>query len=160
MPRNFCNNKCSPWQKLHLGLTMAAHDDRLTFGCDFASTFLAEVKPALVIDSSTWHRWAIKFNSCLSDGNSLPANEVRHSRNVSESSFEVRRWTKRSSQCVMGRFNVWRAYKCFVALSESLWSSTAFSLVIVGKSNIALTWVWTITRLLSYRSLRIDHATS
>jgi len=120
---------CSPWQKLHL---MVAAHDRLAFGCDFASTFLAEVEPALVIGSSTWHRWAIKSNSCLSDGSSLPANEDRHSRNVSESSFEIRR----SSQCIVGHFNAWRACKCFVALSER---SIALSLVMVGKSNMALT---------------------
>jgi len=33
---------CSPWQKLHLGLTVAAYDDRLAFDCDFASIFFAE----------------------------------------------------------------------------------------------------------------------
>ena len=145
VPRNFAIiNDVFSLTEVAFSLTMAAHDDRLAFGCDFASTFLVEVEPALVIGSSTWHRWAIKSNSCLSDGSSLPANEICHSRNVSESSFEVKRW--KSFQCIMGRFNAWRACKCFVALSESFRSSTAFSLVIVGKSNIALTWVCTTTR--------------
>ena len=146
---------CSPWQKLHLGLTVATHDDRLAFGYDFASIFLAEIEPALVIGSSTWHRWAIKSNSCLSDGSSLPTNEVCHSRNVSESSFKRFLEGERENHLNAS----WNASipeercKCFVAVSESLLSSTAFFLVIVGKSNIALTWIWTITRLLSYRSL-------
>jgi len=98
----------SSWQKSHFGLTVAAHDDdRLTFGCDFASTFFAEVVLALVVVSSTSHRWAIKSNSCLSGGGSWPIKEVPHSRNVSESSLEDRMGTRipvhhRTLQCLKG----------------------------------------------------------
>jgi len=148
---------CSPWQKLHFGLTVAAHDDRLTFGCDFASTFFVEVVLALVVVSNTSHRWAIKSNSCLSGGGSWLVKEVSHSRNVSQSSVEVRMGTRRWSHCIVGHFNAWRACKCFETPLEIFLRLIEFSLVIVDKSNIALTWVWIITRLLSYHSLPTRH---
>ena len=144
---------CSHWQKLHLG--SRARRWPLNVWLRFCFDLLCE-NEASPCGSSTWHWWARKSNSCLSDGSSLPVKEVRHSYNMSESSLEVRRGTRRSFQCIVGCFNAWRKKcKCFVALSESLLRSIVFSLVMVGKSNMALTWVWTITRLLSYRSLRI-----
>jgi len=96
--------------------------------------------------------------SCLSDGSSLPVKKVRHSRNVSESSLKVRKRTRRSSQCIVERFNAWRVCKCFVALSESFL-----------KLHFPLSWsanrIWhwrefEQSRACCHRSLRIDHATS
>jgi len=147
---------CSPWQKLHFGLTVAAHDDdRLTFGCDFASIFFAEVVLALMVVSNTSHRWAIKSN-CLSGGSSWPVQEVPHSRNVTEWSLEVRMGKmipvhRRTLQCLKG----------VQLFRDPLRDSSKIDWIFpCHKSNIALTWVWIITRLLSYRSLRIGQATS